>query len=385
MTQIILKKNMPETLAISHGKNEFLYAMDNQKYIDLITGFGAVFMGHSNPSIVQHVQQQLNKVWTTGKIPVSLIEEATALTEEFLPESLKLAGFYSTGMEAVEFALRVAASITGKGYFLGFENSMHGKSVATSLLAWTPKHIRVPNFIRLPYLPRWDEADILDVLEKKLASQPVAGVIIETIQATAGGFQASPTFYQQAFELCRQYGAMSIYDEILTGFYRTGTVFNCQNIGIYPDILVMGKSIANGFPCSAVAVSKDIKIINEMLPGSTFSENLLAMSAVKATLEEMKQTEMALKIQRIEQIIQQELTGLDKIGVTLRGRGALWVLELPDRIDTSALADRLLKNRVLVSLCGKYMRLLPPAVIMESNLKQACSIIKMSLRTTSLH
>src|SRR5688500_9891003 len=142
---------LPEGFCISRGDNDLLFADDGKRYIDLLSGSGTVFLGHVNPAIVHAVQKQLETLWTTAAaVPTVIGNDAREAVEKFFPPSHQLVVSYSTGMEAVEFAIRVARHATGRKGIVGFTGGMHGKSMAAARLGWPNALATLPDFVSLP-------------------------------------------------------------------------------------------------------------------------------------------------------------------------------------------------------------------------------------------
>lgn len=361
---------------IVRGDNDILIDEAEHRSIDLFSGHGTVWLGHSNRQIIDGVTAQLTEIWNTGGLPTMITRNARLLLASFLPTSHLLASFYSTGMEAAEFALRVARSATKKNGAIGFSRNLHGKSLATSQLGWDNGNPPLlPNLYRIPFLPTVTESESLTRLEKILNDGQISAVFVEPIQGSGGGHVASLSFYEKVLELCCQYKTLSVFDELLTGFYRTGPPFFFSTLNAVPDIMLLGKVIGNGFPVSAVVVHKAYPIQSDMLPGSTFANNPLAAAAVTATLQQIQSMEMAKMVRDIEGVIISELSPLNNSRTKLRGRGALWIIELPEDWDSSQIAANLYQRGVLVNNSGRFIRILPAATIEITNLKAACSII----------
>lgn len=363
-------------LHIARAANDLVFAEDGQRYIDLFCGSGTVFLGHAHPEIAAAVHDQLSKVWITGVVPTRVRSEAETLVERFFPPTHRLAGLYSTGMEAAEFALRLARVATRRRGAVGFERCMHGKSTATACLAWPSDYVRLADWSRIPYVGQWSEARILERLATVLASETVSAVFVEPLQGSGGGHLASPGFFQEVARLCAAHGSLLAVDEILTGFHRTGDPFLHQTLGVTPDIVLIGKAMGNGFPVSGVVVDRTIDITPEMLPGSTFSGNPLAAAAVAATLSQMQNLPLRSAVAQIGDVIATTLNPLKDAGVALRGLGAMWVLEFPPDVNVTDVAERILRAGVVVSVVGCYIRLLPPATIPQDHLVRACTAVR---------
>lgn len=316
-------------------------------------------------------------MWLTGAVETPVLAEARAAIESFFPPSHGLAALYSTGMEAAEFALRLARVATGRRAVVGFARSTHGKSLATASLGWDNTNAPpVPGFHRLPFLPEAPEEDILASLERTLADEPVSAVVVEPVHGAGGGHAASAAFHHSVSALCRRHGALLVFDEILTGFYRTGPRFVFEALGVVPDVVLIGKALGNGFPVAGVVAARSLAIVPEMLPGSTYAGNPLAAAAVAATLAEMRRLDLPALVGRIEATMRRHLGDLSARGVALRGAGALSVLELPglDAAQTATIAAW--KRGVAVGLAGRCIRLLPGATITAAHLEQACTVVR---------
>jgi acetylornithine/succinyldiaminopimelate/putrescine aminotransferase len=173
-----------------------------------------------------------------------------------------------------------------------------------------------------------------------------------------------------------------VFDEILTGFYRTGTSFYFTPLGFSPDIVLVGKAMGNGFPVSGVVLNRDYKITQAMLPGSTYAGNPLACTAIAATLEELSYLSPPEKVASIERIIYETLAPLKEMGLQLRGRGAMWIIELPPETDMQRIALRLYRRGILMSFAGRILRLLPALTILPERLTKACEIVREELTTS---
>ena len=367
-------------LCISRAQNDILIAEDGQRYIDLFSAHGTTWLGHGNREIAAYIAEQLERVWITGGLETAVSAEAKTLVEDFFPPTHGLAALYSTGMEAAEFAMRVARWVTGKSGVVGFENSMHGKSLATSYLGWDNQDgVHLPDFHRLPFVQLCPEEEILRRLEEVLRRHAVSAVFVEPVQGCGSGHMASKRFYGEVSRRCREGNVLLVVDEILTGFYRTGTPFCFSEFGCVPDIVLIGKAMGNGFPVSGVVVDRQWSIRKEMLPGSTYAGNPLAAAAVAATLRQMRGMDLPGKVARIETTVLGGLRCLQEIGVALRGKGALWIIEVPPGMNVERVVVSIYRAGVCVGYTGRQIRILPAATIEMNNLARACSIIATEL------
>lgn len=361
---------------IVRAVNDLLLAEDGRQYIDLFSAHGATWLGHANPAIAARIAGQLQTVWITGGLETPAFRQACGAIESWFPTSYALAALYSTGMEAAEFAIRVARAASGRTGMVGFERSMHGKSLATAFLGWDNRDgVRLPGFRRLPFPGRVSEQDVLAQLAAILAGERVGGVFVEPLQGSGGGALASPAFLREVARLTREHGALLVFDELLTGFHRTGPAFVFQELDIAPDLVLIGKALGNGFPVSAVLGDRAIAITPKMLPGSTFSGNALACAAVAATLHEMRALDLAGMTARIQATVMEHLGPLRERGIGLRGRGALWVLEFPNEAVTERAALAIYGAGVAIGFAGRLLRVLPAATVDPANLVRACRVV----------
>lgn len=366
--------------SIERAENDLLYDEDGRRHIDMFSANGTAWLGHANPAVTARVAEQLGRVWVTGALDTRVRREAKAAIEGFFPASHALAGLCSTGMESAEFAMRIARVVTRRNGVVGFENSMHGKSLATAYLGWDNKdRVELPGFHRLPFVGICPEGEILERLRGILAGQAVSAVFVEPLQGTGGGHMASKRFYEEVYRLCRERDALLVFDEILTGFYRTGSAFFFSDLGFVPDVVLIGKAMGNGFPVSGVVVDRKYAIRREMLPGSTYAGNALASAAVVATLREMRSMALPEKVAGIEKTVLEHLGSLREMGVVLRGKGAVWIVELPPGPDVEEIVTNIFRRGVLVGYTGRRIRILPPATIEPGNLEKACAVVREEL------
>ncbi len=365
-----------DRLLIARGENDRLFDDAGRAYIDLFSAHGTAWLGQANPAVADAISAQLRLVWNTGAIPTRIREQAQAAVESLFPPSHRLAGFYSTGMEAAEFALRMARIVTGRPRIVGFEHAMHGKSLATAALGWDNHwNLNSEDLVRLPFVDQLGEDDVLSALIAQLRSLDVAAVCVEPLLGSHGGYRASANFYRALRQVCAKYGTLLIFDEILTGFWRTGSPFYFSDLGFTPDVVLIGKALGAGFPVSGAVVDRRLEVSPGMLPSSTFAGNPLAAAAVVAALAEMARHDLPARVSAIGDVIERHLSTLRQFGMALRGCGALWVLELTRDIDVERLLADVYRGGVAIGSAGRFVRLLPAATISLENLEQACGVL----------
>lgn len=259
---------------IKTAKNAEIWDVEGNRYIDLAAGIAVNNTGHSDPRIVEAVKAQLDN-YSHSCFQVnpyeSYIELAEKLNEAAPGDTPKKSIFLTTGAEAVENAIKIARSATGRSGIVAFKGAFHGRTMMG--MALTGKvvpykvgfgpfpgdvfHVPFP----IDYHGITDEMalDGLDALFKSdIEPSRVAAIIIEPVQGEGGFYQASPSFMQALRKVCDEHGILLICDEIQTGFARTGKMFATEHTGVEPDIMTVAKAMAGGFPISGVVGKADI-------------------------------------------------------------------------------------------------------------------------------
>ncbi len=359
------------TMSIIRSKDELLYTDHGDAYIDLCMGYGSVWFGHNHESINAAICEQLSLHGSPGYLHTEIHSRAVHMLSRYIPESHYVVGLYSTGMEAIETALRIAVSHTKRTHIAGFKGSNHGNSALTSALGRAPSAIDINNLHRLPFLQEQSEESIINNLRSLAKQHPLGAIVVEPIQMSAGGCYATVDFYNALDSIAKENDALVIFDETLTGFYRSGECFYSSRLLSPPDIYVIGKGFANGFPASAVILHKEIQVDrNKIKIGSTFHNHPLAAAAIDASLRYLSTLDAHSDVQHMEKLIKTHLpTG------HLTGMGAMWCLKTPDKMSSQEFAHQLLDKGIVVSYYEGYIRLLPPINIPHHSLIKACKYI----------
>jgi acetylornithine/succinyldiaminopimelate/putrescine aminotransferase len=353
---------LPEAIVDACGSR--LITASGRELVDLFSAYGAVWLGHAHAGVRDALLRQAGSVWAVGGHPHHQVDAALQTLEAWLPAGMRCAQLYSTGMEAVEFALRVARVHSGRLGVLGFAGSMHGKSMATAALGWdNGDGLQLPAVQRLGFGPGMDEAAVLAQAEQALRSGEIGLVLVEPLQGTQGGWSASPGFYTALAGLTRAQGALLAYDEVLTGFHRLGPRFAHELHGVRPDLLVFGKACGNGFPIAGLAADQGIGLRPAMLPGSTFSGNPLAAAVLQACLQAMGELPLRDRVEAMGAVAAARLAPLRALGHQVRGGGALWVITPRDPGEATAMAAALYQAGICVSYSGQQLRLLPAVTL----------------------
>lgn len=377
---------MSSRKVVISAHNATLLNADGSTHTDLFAANGTLLLGHGNQAVVQALAEQNEKVWITGRLDTDIRLQAIELTEQVIPAHYYVAGFYSTGMEATEFALRASRVLTGRQDFVGFARCMHGKSIATAFLSWDAPYGRVlPGFLRLPFPTAEQAPTVLEQLETVIARRETAAVILEAVQGSSGGAIVDHDFCRSLTDLCHAHETLLIIDEILTGFHRSGPLFFHSRLPIEPDIILAGKCMGNGFPVSAVIMRRGMAIKPQMLPYSTYAENSLAAAAVVGTLSEMKRLPIVQMAEAVGDRIRWHLSRSVPDSYTVAIFGAMCIIDVRELAIAQQIDDSCYLRGVLLSRTGSLLRLLPPVTIEHPQLEQALDVLDTAIRDSAGH
>jgi acetylornithine/N-succinyldiaminopimelate aminotransferase len=265
MTQLgdYFRQNLAQTsdspigLEISRAEGSWLVASDGRRYLDFIAGIGVSALGHGNPEVLDAIAAQARRHLHVMVYGEYVIESQVMLARrlvELLPRPLERVYFTNSGAEAIECGLKVARKFTGRAGFVAFEGAYHGDTMGALALAGN-RAMREP-FGALPgpvrHLP-FDDEGALDQIDSTIAA-----VVVEPIQAEGGVRIPEIGFIRAIRERCNRAGAMLIFDEVLTGFGRTGKMFALEHFGVVPDIVVMAKALGGGLPLGALCSRNEV-------------------------------------------------------------------------------------------------------------------------------
>ena len=331
-----------------------------QEYLDLYGGHAVISIGHCHPHYVERLTAQLNRL---GFYSNSVINR---LQEQLAGRIGQLSGYddyqlflINSGAEANENALKLASFKNGRTRVLSAAKAFHGRTSLAVEVTNNPKIIAPINANgHTTYLPLND----LEVWRQELAKGDVCACIIECIQGVGGIQLVSEEFAQGLQQLCHEYGAVLIADEIQCGYGRSGRFFAHQWLGIRPDLITCAKGIGNGFPMGAVLISPDFKPEYGQL-GTTFGGNHLACTAALAVLDVMEQEQLVENAHQVGDYLMERLKQLQQQCphiVEVRGRGLMIGIELD--MPHKDLRSRLLFEEHVFTGCAStnILRLLPP-------------------------
>ncbi len=373
----------PIALEIDHASGPFLHTTDGRTFIDFISGIAVSSLGHAHPEVVEAVQIQAAAhmhVMVYGEFIQKPQSRFAALLAAQLPESLQRIYFTNSGTEANEGALKLAKKATGRRRMVAFRNSYHGDSHGS--LSVTGRDVYRDPF--LPLLPdvhfgEFNSDEALDLITNETAC-----VILEPIQGEGGIIVGRADWLRAVRQKCTETGAILIFDEIQSGFGRTGQLFAFMHDGIVPDILCMAKAMGGGMPLGGFAASdelfsafRDNPPLNHV---TTFGGHPVSCAAAHASLNVLLRDGWMKRAAHIEKRVKQELKGEGVVDI--RGRGAMLGLQLHTYEQTKTVVESCFDQGILLGWTlhsNTLIRLAPPLTIPDEVLNQVLGIIKVEV------
>nr|WP_319572062.1 aspartate aminotransferase family protein [uncultured Draconibacterium sp.] len=343
---------------IAPVKAEGCYVWDEngKKYLDLYGGHAVISIGHSHPTYVEKISNQLQQIgFYSNSVQNPLQKElAEKLGKQSGCEDYQLF-LCNSGAEANENALKLASFITGKKKIISYKKGFHGRTSAAVAITDNPKIIapvnETDNALILPF-------NDIEATEEALKKGDVAAVIVEGIQGIGGIYVPNTEFLNKLKQLTEKYVAVLILDEIQSGYGRSGKFFAYQHTDIKPDIVTMAKGMGNGFPIGGVLIQPEIEPWFGML-GTTFGGNHLACAAAIAVLDVMKEENLVENAEKVGNYLMDKLATIDA-KFEIRGEGLMIGLEFKKPI--AEIRKKLLFDYgIFTGVSGQnIIRLLPP-------------------------
>nr|WP_295836856.1 4-aminobutyrate--2-oxoglutarate transaminase [uncultured Azospirillum sp.] len=397
---------------IDRAENAEMWDIEGKRFIDFAGGIAVLNTGHRHPKVMEAVKAQLERFTHTCAMVtpydsfVELAEKLNALVPGPTP---KKTAFFTTGAEAVENAVKVARAATGRAAVVAFSGGFHGRTLLTMGLTGKVVPYKVgfgpfpADIYHVPFPNAYrgiSEAESLKALDTLFKSDVdpgrVAAIIIEPVQGEGGFNIASPSFLQALRAVCDKHGIVMIVDEIQTGFARTGKMFAVEHAGIEPDLVTMAKSLAGGFPLSAL--TGKAALMDAPVPGGlggTYAGSPLATTAALAVIDVIEEEKLIERAEKLGERIagrfrtMAQRNSLSVIG-DVRNLGAMVAMELvtdretkePAADLTKALVAKAAEKGLILLSCGTYanvIRVLVPLTASDALVDEGLDIIERSL------
>lgn len=364
-------------IAIVRGKGALLWDAEGHEYIDCAGGHGVANIGHGRTEIAAVLAAQAQHLITCPEIFYNDVRaRLLERLEQITPESITNFFLCNSGTEAIEGALKFARLATGRVGIVATLRGFHGRTMGALSTTWEP-HYREPFTPLIPGVTHIRYNNI-EAAQSAITDE-TAAVIIELVQGEGGVHIAHDQYVQGLAELCHERGALLIIDEVQTGFSRTGHLFACEHYNLQPDILCLAKSLAGGVPMGAIGLGRRVMEsghIAKGVHGSTYGGNPLACAAALATLDILEEEKLAERALELGNYTLERLQAIRSPLIReVRGRGLLIGLELNRRVQPYL--EALCERGILALPAGpNVLRLLPPLVITEEQLKHVLDVIE---------
>ena len=391
---------------IARGKNAEIWDVEGRRFVDFAGGIAVLNTGHCHPAVIQAVKDQLDKYTHTcfQVVPYEpYVELAERINAKAPGDFAKKTLFLTTGSEAVENAIKIARAATGRSGVICFSGGYHGRTLLT--LAMTGKvvpyktgfgpfpaevfHATFPNALHGTSVDA-SMASVEAIFKNDIEASRVAAIIVEPVQGEGGFNVAPPEFLQRLRALCDTHGILMICDEVQTGVGRTGTWFAVEQSGVAPDLITTAKSMAGGFPISAVVGRADV--MDAAAPGGlggTYAGSPVACAAALAVLDVFEQENL---LQRSRNVGQRLTTALQAMAERhacigdVRGMGAMVAVELfrngdvqqPDADLAKRITAEATARGLILLTCGTYgnvIRILVPLTASDALLDEGLAIM----------
>ena len=353
-------------VALVRGEGTRVWDHEGHEYLDFYGGHCVALLGHCPPRVVEAIRRQAGELLFYSNAVYSPVRaEAAQALVDLAPDGLGRVFWCNSGTEANETALKLARSVTGRSRVVAFSEGFHGRTLGALATTYgdnyhAPYRAALPETTWVPF--GWEGA-----VEEALAGEDVAALILEPMQSMAGVTEAAPAFYRAIREICDRTGTVLIFDEVQTGVGRTGTFLYGEHVGVTPDLVTLAKSLGAGVPVGAVLVNDAIAAtVKPGDQGTTFGGGMLAMAAVKATLQQLVDENLMARAEALFARLDAGLAEVD--GVTgVRGRGCLIGVSL-DR-EARPVAGALREAGVIVGTSGRpdTLRLMPPLTTSDAD------------------
>jgi len=400
------------TLAAAGAKGAIVTDVDGREYIDFTSGIGVLNVGHGDERVVAAIREQAGRLLHTCFYVAAYegyVELCETLVELFPHGPSTKAMLVNTGAEAVENAIKIARQATGRPAVVCYTGAFHGRSLMATTLTSKAGYKTgcgpfAPEVYRLPF-PVWtahegvseeevsrrELARLRAALRDTVGPESVAAVIVELVQGE-GGFHVAPRAYIEGLrEVCDEHGIVLIFDEVQTGFGRTGAWAASEHYGVTPDLSTWAKSMGGGMPIGAVLGKAEV--MDRAAPGTlggTFVGNPVSCAAALAAIARMRELDVNARARHIGKVVRarfESIAAQSSMVIDVRGLGAMLAMELcldgdPDRPATeevSRIVKSCLEKGLLIipaGVRGNVIRTLAPLVITDEQLGRGLDILE---------
>ena len=382
--QLFLQHNAqtsPEPLMLEfvRAKGVHIYDSSDKKHLDLIAGIGVSNVGHCHPAVVKAIQEQAETymhLMVYGEyVQTPQVNFAKALAD-VLPTNLSCTYFLNSGTEAVEGAMKLAKRYTGRTGFIACKNAYHGSTQGAESLMESDFYSSGYG----PFLPNVSFIEHNNLADLDKITDEIAAVFIEPIQGEAGIRVADLAYMQALRAKCTETKTLLIFDEIQSGFGRSGKMFAFEHYNVVPDVLLLAKGIGGGMPIGAFISSLEIMSVLSHTPilghMTTFGGHPVCCAAGLATLRTLVDNNIVEAVEEKGQLFKSLLK--HKAIKEIRGKGLMLAVEFECFAINKKIIDACILDGVLSDWflhCSNSMRIAPPLIITKEEIEEACQII----------
>jgi acetylornithine/succinyldiaminopimelate/putrescine aminotransferase len=363
-------------LEIKRAEGVYMYGPSGEKYLDLISGVSVSNTGHRHPKVVEAIKNQVDAylhLMVYGEIIQSPQVKYAGRLAGLLPPGLDNCFFVNSGSEAIEGALKLAKRFTGRSKVIYFRNAYHGSTHGAMAIQGNETY---RNAFR-PLLPDTWQTEFNNFSGLDMIDSHTACVIAEPIQAEAGVIYPEIGFLEELRKRCSSTGSLLIFDEVQTGFGRTGSLFATDRFGVVPDIIVLAKALGGGMPLGAFISSKEIMsalISNPQLGHiTTFGGHPVCCAAGLASLEVIIEEDLAASAKVKSELFRKEL--VHPLISEVRGEGLLLAVQLARQEFIPYIISHAPEYGIILDyflFCNGAFRVAPPLIINDEEIKSAC-------------
>ncbi|PSR13530.1 MAG: aspartate aminotransferase family protein [Bacteroidetes bacterium] len=379
LAHVAQTSDFPLGLEIDQASGVYLYDVAGKAYLDLIAGIGVSSLGHRHPRVVQAAKDQLDRYLHTivyGEFILAPQVQLATLLASQLPAPLDSVFFVNSGTEATEGAMKLAKRYTGRYEFVAARRAYHGSTQGAASLMWPKDFTQAFH----PLLPGIRHIDFnCDHCLHQITEQ-TAAVILETVQAEWGIRKPRPEWLQAVRQRCTEVGALLILDEIQAGYGRTGTLWAFQQYGVVPDILLLAKGMGGGMPIGAFVAAREVMhhLASDPVLGhiTTFGGHPVTAAAALATLNTLVEEDWIAQVPAKEKLFL-ELLHHPRI-LDVRSAGLWLAVELASFEEVQQVIQHGLREGLIADwflFNDRSIRIAPPLIITETEIRQACAIL----------
>jgi acetylornithine/succinyldiaminopimelate/putrescine aminotransferase len=352
-------------IEIAHGDGVWLHARDGRKILDFYGGHAVAGLGYAHPRWLAALERQARQMaFQTNALPMVIRERAAARLAKFVGLGLDTVFWINSGAEANENALKMAFKMTGRGKAVALEQGWHGRTAAAGAVTWGAIE-KWYGFPRTPFDVSFTPRDNPAAVER-FVDRDTAAVIVEPVQGVGGAYDVGKPMLEALRRRCDEVGALLIFDEVQCGMGRTGAPFGANFYGVVPDMITAAKALGNGFPVSALLLSRRVAAeIEYDAMGTTFGGGPMACAVAEAVIDTIESESLLANVRQVSAYIRSSCL----VGPVTGVQGAGFLLGLKTSRPAKEVQAALLEKNILTGTSGDphVLRLLPAYILNEGH------------------